>query len=117
MSDHRSVLRRLQARFDAIATGRAGSRGSWEAHVAILDRLAENRRAAESQGWTACALERDGGMERLRMFGIPPGESRRLEIPDPHSSVPHRAAPVRAARDAPAPRPEATPRLETVSNA
>jgi hypothetical protein len=82
MSDHASVLNGLHARFDAISTSRAGIGGSWTAHVAILDRLAANRRGAEAAGWTECALERDGGMGRLRMFGIPPGESGRAEVPD-----------------------------------
>lgn len=83
MSDHHSVLQGLQARFDAITIDRSGAGGSWTAHVAILDRLASNRRGAESAGWTHCALERDGGMGRLRLFGNPPGDGLRAEVPDP----------------------------------
>lgn len=83
MSELPSVLTTLHARFDALAISRSGAGGSWEAHVAILDRLAANRRGAEAAGWTACALERDGGLGRLRLFGNPPGESRRMEVPDP----------------------------------
>jgi hypothetical protein len=83
MSDHPSVLEGLQARFDAITISRSGAGGSWNAHVAILDRLASNRRGAESAGWTQCALERDGGMGRLRLFGLPPGDTLRTEVPDP----------------------------------
>lgn len=82
MSDHPSVLNALHQRFDAIVISRAGAGGSWAAHVAILDRLASNRRQAEAAGWSSCALERDGGMGRLRMFGIPPGEALRSEVPD-----------------------------------
>jgi hypothetical protein len=83
MHEHPSVLSTLHARFDALAISRAGAGGSWEAHAAILDRLASNRRGAESMGWTSCALEREGGMGRLRLFGIPPGGWRRMEVPDP----------------------------------
>jgi hypothetical protein len=77
-----SVLAGLHARADEIALSRAGLGGSQQAHGAILDRLAANRRSAEAQGWTACASERDGGMGRLRMLGIPPGGAGRTEVPD-----------------------------------
>lgn len=82
MSDRASVLKALHARFDEISTSRAGVGGRRTAYVAIHYGLAANRRGAESAGWTACALARDGGMGRLRMFGVPPGESGRAEVPD-----------------------------------
>src|SRR5688572_19616936 len=61
----------LYARFDEIAKGRAQG-DSWAAHEAVLDRLAMNRREAEANGWTECALERVGGSGRLRLWGIRP---------------------------------------------
>jgi hypothetical protein len=77
-----TVLDRLHARADEIATSRAAISGSQQAHAAILDRLAANRRSAEQQGWTGCGFERDGGMGRLRMLGIAPGGTQRTEVPD-----------------------------------
>lgn len=82
LPDRPSVLDRLQSRFDAIATRRDKDGDSSGAHVAILDRLSANRRSAEGGGWTACALERDGGLGRLRLLGVAPGESTRREVPD-----------------------------------
>jgi hypothetical protein len=74
-------LARLYARFDAIAEGVA--RGdSTAAHRAVLDRLAANRRTAESLGWTACALERQGGSGRLLMCGVRSTGSTREVVPD-----------------------------------
>jgi len=74
-------LARLYARFDAIAEGLV--RGdSGVAHRAVLDRLAANRRTAEGQGWTACALERQGGSGRLLLSGIRPKGDAREVVPD-----------------------------------
>jgi hypothetical protein len=71
----------LYAELDALARGRAHGE-AWAAHEAVLDRLAENRRAAEANGWTSCALERDGRMGRLRAWGVPPSGGERRIIPD-----------------------------------
>ena len=74
-------LARLYARFDAIAEGLVrGDSGA--AHRAILDRLAANRRTAEGQGWTACALERQGGSGRLLLSGVRPKGGARDVVPD-----------------------------------
>jgi hypothetical protein len=81
MTDHVVSRETLYERFDANATGRAFG-GAWTAHEALLDRLAANRRAAEAYGWTACALERAGGMGRLSAWGVPPGDAERHLIPD-----------------------------------
>ena len=75
-------LTTLYARFDDYANGRAFGKGGGAAHAAVLDRLATNVAVAEAGGWTACALERDGGMGQLRAVGIPPSESQRSAIPD-----------------------------------
>jgi hypothetical protein len=82
MPDHLTQLERLHARFDAIASRREPDGNSVAAHAAILARLATGRRDAEAAGWSACALERDGGMGRLRLVGVPPGEGARREFPD-----------------------------------
>jgi hypothetical protein len=74
-------LERLYERFDAIATGRALAGGA-DLHQLILDRLAANRVHAEAAGWTACALERDGGSGRLRLVGIAPSAVVRSIVPD-----------------------------------
>lgn len=71
----------LYRRFDEIAEGRKGGDG-WDAHRAVLDRLAANQRAAEADGWTSCALERTAGMGRLKAWGVPPGAVERHPIPD-----------------------------------
>ncbi|MDF1504869.1 hypothetical protein [Roseisolibacter sp. H3M3-2] len=76
------ILATLRARADEIATSRAALGGSHAAHQALLERLDVNRRAAVRQGWTACMLERAGGMGPVRMLGIPPGGSVRVELPD-----------------------------------
>ena len=76
------VLDGLHARADEIARSRAGLSGSQQAHTAIVERLGANRRTAEAQGWTSCGFERDGGMGRLRMLGVPPGGVGRTEVPD-----------------------------------
>ncbi|HEY0778111.1 MAG TPA: hypothetical protein VGD56_09115 [Gemmatirosa sp.] len=76
------VLGSLYARFDAIATGHDRHGSSQAAHRAILDRLAANGRAAEADGWTACALERDGGSGRLRLIGVAPQTTLRVVVPD-----------------------------------
>jgi hypothetical protein len=75
------TLATLYARFDAIAEGRVPS-DRWNAHAAILDRLAANQRTAEQNGWTSCALERAGGMGRLVAWGLPPDSTQRHLIPD-----------------------------------
>ncbi len=82
MRDHDRSLGALHAHSDALATGddRLGRR--WAAHAAVLDRLAAMRRAAAGAGWTSLALERDGPAERIRLFGVAPGESLRTEVPD-----------------------------------
>ena len=82
MTDHVVTLATLYARFDAYAEGRARGKGCQEAHEAVLDRLADNQRVAEAYGWTSCALERTGGMGRLRAWGVPPAERQRHPIPD-----------------------------------
>lgn len=81
MSDHIVSRDTLYARFDGLAAGRdqGHARGAYEA---LLSRLTANQRAAEEQGWSACALERAGGMGRLRAWGLPPGGPDRLPIPD-----------------------------------
>lgn len=71
----------LYRRFDQLARGRAQG-GAWEAHRDVVDRLAANQRAAEADGWTSCALERAGGMGRLMVWGVPPGQVVRHPIPD-----------------------------------
>ena len=80
--DQRIPLGTLYARFDAIDRGRDKDGDSWAAHVAILDRLAGNRRDAEREGWTSLALERDGGLGRLRLFGVAPDTMLRAVVPD-----------------------------------
>jgi len=77
-----TVLTRLHARFDAIASGADKHNSSWLAHAEVVDRLDVNRRHAETLGWTSCNLQRDGGLGRLRMFGCPPGGTDRSEVPD-----------------------------------
>ena len=72
----------LYERFDAIANGRNKHGDSRAAHAAIVDRLAANRGGAESAGWTSLALERDGGMGRLRLFGLAPNATTRTIVPD-----------------------------------
>jgi hypothetical protein len=81
MTDHVVSRETLYARFDAFAAGREQG-GGRSAYEALLDRVAANQRAAEAQGWTACALERSGGMGRLRPWGVPPGHAERHPIPD-----------------------------------
>lgn len=82
MLDPSSMLNRLQARFDRLATGEDKSGSSWLAHTAILARLQSNRERAERDGWTACDIERLGGMGRLRLIGVAPGQLARGEYPD-----------------------------------
>ena len=78
---HRQSREILYERFDALAEGRTigDAKG---ADAAVLERLAANRQAAESRGWTACALERAAGMGRLTVWGLPPGETGRRLVPD-----------------------------------
>lgn len=81
MSDRWTSLNGLYASFDAIVKG--NERGDRSAlHAAILNRLVANRSTAVRRGWTSCALEGDGGGGRLRLFGLPPSESRRAAVPD-----------------------------------
>jgi len=81
MSDYPGPLERLYARHTLIATGRAEG-DSRLVHLAIIDRLAANRRIAEAEGWTALALERLGGMGDLRLWGLAPSAERREVVPD-----------------------------------
>ena len=81
MAGHVVSRETLHERLDDFARGRAYG-GAWNAHEVLLDRLAANRRMAESYGWTSCALERTGGMGRLSVWGVPPGDCERHEIPD-----------------------------------
>ena len=74
-------LTRLYARFDAIAEGLVHG-DSAAAHRAVLARLAANQRTAETLGWAACALERQGGSGRLLLRGIPAGAPAREIVPD-----------------------------------
>jgi hypothetical protein len=83
MGDHVVSRDTLYARFDEYADNHAQG-GAWTAHVALLDRLAANRRSAEAYGWTSCALERLGGIGRLSVWGLPPGSSERHLVPDWH---------------------------------
>jgi hypothetical protein len=81
MSDYPGPLARLHARHTLIATGRAEG-DSRLVHLAIVERLAANRRIAEGEGWTSLALERVAGMGRLRLWGIPAAAERREVVPD-----------------------------------
>ncbi|AHG93712.1 hypothetical protein J421_6177 (plasmid) [Gemmatirosa kalamazoonensis] len=78
---YQPTLARLYERFDAIAKGRAPAGGP-DLHQLILERLASNRAFAEAEGWTACALERDGGSGRLRLIGVAPSAATRSVVPD-----------------------------------
>ena len=81
MSHHLTSLETLYTRFDAIA--RRGAPGdSSSAHEAVQDRLAANRAVAETNGWTSFALERAGGVGRLRLWGVPPTREDREVVPD-----------------------------------
>jgi hypothetical protein len=82
MTTNPNRLEALYRDFDEMAEGRAPGNRAWNAHEAILDRLASNIREAEGRGWTSCALERAGGMGRLRACGIRPSETGRRTIPD-----------------------------------
>jgi hypothetical protein len=81
VGDYQPSLERLYERFDAIATGRAQAYGV-DLHQRILDRLAANGVYASAAGWTACALERDGGSGRLRLVGLAPSAVERSVVPD-----------------------------------
>jgi hypothetical protein len=70
----------LHVRQESLNNGAAHGLG-WSAHAAILDRLAANQRAAQTLGWTSCAIER-AGAGRFAAWGIPPGEWARHRIPD-----------------------------------
>lgn len=82
MMDRLTSLDRLYLRFDEFADGTRLGGGAWEAHAAVVDRLADNRRIAEERGWTSCAMERTGQNGRPRMWGVPPGERLRHAVPD-----------------------------------
>ena len=81
MFEDRVSLDSLYAWFDAIKEGRATGDG-WGAYVAVLDRLAANRRLAEAHGWTSCAVERRGAGARLRLWGVPATRGERELVPD-----------------------------------
>jgi len=83
MREHYSQLDALQDRFDRLATGEDKGGRSWLTHEAILARLEANRERAEGDGWTDCTVERAGGMGRLRLTGLAPGDAVRSEYPDP----------------------------------
>ena len=72
----------LYTRFDTIASGPDRHGNSVAAHQAILARIEANGRAAADAGWTACALERDGGTGRLRLISIAPHTPERVVVPD-----------------------------------
>jgi len=74
-------LQRLYERHTLIATGRADG-DSRLVHLAIIERLAANRRIAEGEGWTDLALERVAGMGRLQLRGVPPAGGGRDVVPD-----------------------------------
>lgn len=76
------ALATLYSQFDEMVEGRGAGGPAWNAHELILDRLTANMREAERRGWSACALERAGGMGRLRAFGVSPAASGRRPIPD-----------------------------------
>jgi hypothetical protein len=81
MSEHLVPLETLYDRFDLIA--RWGAPGNSEtAHEAVQDRLAANRVAAETNGWSSFSLERSGGVGRLRLWGVPPSREDREVVPD-----------------------------------
>ena len=82
MAEQPTMLNRLYAQFDATTNGRDTVGNSSTIHAAIVDRLNANRRGAEAGGWSACALERDGGSGRLRLICVAPGENGRREVPD-----------------------------------
>jgi len=74
-------LRRLYARFDTIARGRAWGISS-AAHQSVIARLASNQERAESLGWSEFVLERTGSTGRLELRGVPElGHDRQL-VPD-----------------------------------
>jgi len=74
-------LESLQAQVDARAESGVSS-DAWAAHAAVLDRLAANRRVAQSYGWTSCATERVDGATHFSAWGVPPGDCERHPIPD-----------------------------------
>jgi len=81
MTNDEDPLSMLYAQCDAASRVRGGD-GEWQAHAAVLDRLAESRRIAEAAGWTSCAIERDGDAGRFELFGIPPSSRLRMIVPD-----------------------------------
>ena len=90
MRDPDRSLDSLHAHADALAGGDDHDGGQWAAHVAVLDRLAALRGDAERAGWTSLAIERDGRAEHFRLFGIPPGETLRAEVPEALDRGPNR---------------------------
>lgn len=103
----RLPLASLYERFDAVASGRRTDAGE-NLHQVILDRLRTTRTHAEAAGWTACALERDGGSGRLRLIGLAPAAAQRTIVPDWTVGV--AADALARVADAPLPQPNvATP--------
>lgn len=81
----RVPLATMYSQFDEMARGRDKHGDSSAAHAAIVDRLASNRRAAEAAGWTSLLLERNGGVGRLRLVGLPPHGAQPAVVPDSSS--------------------------------
>lgn len=81
MKGHVVPRESLYRQFDDIARGRVQG-GARAAHQAVIDRLAANQRVAEGAGWTSCSLERAAGLGRLTVWGVPPGQQARQQVPD-----------------------------------
>jgi hypothetical protein len=77
----RLTLDVLYRRFEAIAE-LSSLADHWNAHTAVLDRLAANQKTAERHGWTSCALERSSRTGRITVWGLPPKSCQRHLIPD-----------------------------------
>jgi hypothetical protein len=80
-SHYPGPLQRLYERHTLVSTGREEG-DSRLLHLAIVERLAANRKIAARQGWTSLALERVGGSGRLELWGVPAAAERREIVPD-----------------------------------